>query len=115
MAGTRKRVQRTISRAEANNQYLNSVFQEFIAEKKALGRVEETLKSYLCRFDNREISKFQWKSVCIQCFFKNRHIEVAGTQHERNLITQASNFITFIIYQEIDMTVSADECPLPVR
>ena len=46
MAGTRKRVQRTISRAEANNQYLNSVFQEFIAEKKALGRVEETLKSY---------------------------------------------------------------------
>ena len=35
-------------------------------------------------------SKFQWKSVCIQCFFKNRHIEVAGTQHERNLITQAS-------------------------
>jgi len=43
-----------------------------------------------CRFDNREISKFQWKSVCIQCFFKNRHIEVAGTQHERNLIAQAS-------------------------
>lgn len=43
MAGTRKRVQRTISRAEANNQYLNSVFQEFIAEKKALGRVEESV------------------------------------------------------------------------
>ena len=46
MAGTRKRVQRTISRAEANNQYLNSVFQEFIVEKKALGREKQTLKSY---------------------------------------------------------------------
>lgn len=45
MAGTKKRVQMT-AREEANNQYLINPFNEFIAEKKALGRVEETLKSY---------------------------------------------------------------------
>ncbi|WP_052082672.1 tyrosine-type recombinase/integrase [Intestinimonas butyriciproducens] len=46
MAGTKKRVKRTLTREEVNNQYLNAIFNEFIAEKKALGRVDETLKSY---------------------------------------------------------------------
>ena len=46
MAGTTKRVKRTITKEEANNQYLIAVFNEFIAERKALGRVEDTLKSY---------------------------------------------------------------------
>lgn len=44
MAGTRKRVQRTITREESNNQYLISAFNDFMAEKKALGRVDETLR-----------------------------------------------------------------------
>ena len=46
MAGTKKRVKRTLTREEVNSQYLNAVFNEFIAEKKALGRVDDTIKSY---------------------------------------------------------------------
>ncbi|MGP1569980.1 MAG: hypothetical protein ACTTH0_03575 [Eubacteriales bacterium] len=38
MAGTTKRVKRTITKEEANNQYLIAVFNEFIAERKALGK-----------------------------------------------------------------------------
>ncbi len=33
-------------RDEVNNQYLKPLFEEFIEERKALGRVEETLQSY---------------------------------------------------------------------
>lgn len=45
MAGTKKRVTRNKD-ADINNQYLNALFNEFIEERKALGRVEDTLKSY---------------------------------------------------------------------
>ena len=43
-----------------------------------------------CGFDNRQVLQFQRKSVSVQCFFKNRHIEIAGAQHEWNLIAQAT-------------------------
>lgn len=46
MAGTKKRVQRTLTSKEVNNQYLSTLFRDFIEEKRALGRVDETLKSY---------------------------------------------------------------------
>ncbi len=46
MAGPRKRIKPKLSRDEVNNQYLKPLFEEFIEERKALGRVEETLQSY---------------------------------------------------------------------
>lgn len=46
MAGPRKRIKPRLSRDEVNNQYLKPLFEEFIEERKALGRVEETLQSY---------------------------------------------------------------------
>lgn len=42
----KKRLKPKLTREEVNNQYVNSIFEEFIAEKKALGRTEETLKGY---------------------------------------------------------------------
>lgn len=46
MARPRKRIKPKLSRDDVNNQYLKPLFEEFIEERKALGRVEETLQSY---------------------------------------------------------------------
>ena len=35
MAGTKKRVQRTLTSKEVNNQYLSTLFRDFIEEKRA--------------------------------------------------------------------------------
>ena len=50
MAGPRRRVKRS-DNDDMNNQSLLGLFNEFIAEKEAVGRVSETLKSYRMAFD----------------------------------------------------------------
>lgn len=45
MPAPKKRIKKNKG-MDINNQYLNALFSEFIEERKALGRVEETLKSY---------------------------------------------------------------------
>ena len=42
----KQRLKPKLTREEVNNQYVNSIFEEFIAEKKALGREADTLKAY---------------------------------------------------------------------
>ena len=46
MGRGKSRIKPKLSRDEVNNQYLKPLFEEFIEERKALGRVEETLQSY---------------------------------------------------------------------
>ena len=41
-------------------------------------------------FDNGQISEFKRQAVGIERFFKDRHIKVAGTQHERYVVAQAA-------------------------
>lgn len=50
MAGKRKQLKPKLTREDVNNQYLAPLFEEFIEERKALGRVEETLHSYKVSF-----------------------------------------------------------------
>ena len=50
MAGPRRRVKRS-DNDDMNNQSLLGLFNEFIAEKEAVGRVSETLKSYRMAFE----------------------------------------------------------------
>lgn len=45
MPAPKKRIKKSKD-MDINNQYLNALFNEFIEERKALGRVEDTLKSY---------------------------------------------------------------------
>lgn len=42
----KRRIQLNLTREEVNNQYVSSIFEEFISEKKALGREYSTLKGY---------------------------------------------------------------------
>ena len=46
----KQRLKPKLTREEMNNQYLNSIFEEFMAEKKALGREPDTLKAYQVTF-----------------------------------------------------------------
>ena len=47
----KQRLKPKLTREEVNNQYVNSIFEEFIAEKKALGREADTLKAYQTSLD----------------------------------------------------------------
>ncbi len=47
----KQRLKPKLTREEMNNQYLNSIFEEFMAEKKALGREPDTLKAYQVTFN----------------------------------------------------------------
>ena len=42
----KQRIKLNLSREEVNNQYVSSIFAEFIAEKKALGREPDTIRAY---------------------------------------------------------------------
>ncbi len=52
----KQRLKPKLTREEVNNQYVNSIFEEFIAEKKALGREADTLKAYQVTF--KEFNKY---------------------------------------------------------
>ena len=68
---------------------VEGVYLQTIALACAQHELPKTCSSYAgnclgveCRLDNRQIFQFQWQVICFQCLLEDRHVEVAGTQHE---------------------------------
>ena len=68
---------------------VEGIYLQAIAFSGGKHKLPETCGSYSgngfrvkCRFYDRQVFQLQWQVVGFQCLFEDRHVEVAGAEHE---------------------------------